>query len=418
VSPELPLPPAGNNESLRRNNLSVVLECIRQNGPISRADITRLTGLNFTTVTSIIESLRESGLVADVGYGDSSGGRRPLLLHLNPHGRFAVGCEIQATLVRVGLVNLLGETIAVRSWALTAGDEPDEVVKQIAAAIKELQTERNLQYSQLAGIGVAAPGPLDTRSGTFGNPPNLPRWRGYRLKEQLEAASGLQVVLEKDGNAGALGETWYGNAQTGNTVLFIIADVGIGAGLILHRRLHRGLLDGAGEFGHMVIDIDGPECSCGNHGCLEAIASGFALSREAGHELRRGVHSKLTELDWSDPDQLVAALPGLGHSDGLAAQLLSHCGRHVGIALANMINVLSPDTIVIGGRLGQSNHVADELERLARERSFLGAASELKVVNTAFPDASLVTGAASLVLAQILQAPVELGDERNGLHAG
>ncbi len=418
MNPDSPLPPAGNNESLRRNNLSAVLECIRQSGPISRADLTRITGLNFTTVTSIIESLRESGLVADVGYGDSKGGRRPLLLHLNPHGRFAVGCEIQATLVRVGLVNLLGETVAVRTWALGAEDQPDAVVAMIAAAIRELQVEQRLEASQLEGIGVAAPGPLDTRTGTFGNPPNLPRWQGYRLRSGLEAATGLQVVLEKDGNAGALGETWYGNAQTGNTVLFIIADVGIGAGLILHRRLHRGLHDGAGEFGHMVIDIDGPECSCGNHGCLEAIASGLALSRRAGRELRRGVQSQVAGIEWNDPDKLVAALPDLARTDSLAAELLNHCGRHVGIALANMINVLSPDTVVVGGRLGLSGHVGAELERLARERSFLGTATELRVVNTAFPDGSLVTGAASLVLAQMLQAPIELGNDRNGNHAG
>lgn len=356
-------------------------------------------------------------LVADVGYGHSKGGRPPLLLHLNPEGRFAVGCEIQATLVRVGLVNLLGETVAVRTWDISATDKPDDVVEMISESIRNLNAEQKLEPDRLEGIGVAAPGPLDTQTGVFGNPPNLPLWRGYNLKQALEARTGLPIVIEKDGNAGALGETWYGNAQQGNTVLFIIADVGIGAGLILHRRLHRGLNDGAGEFGHMVIDIDGPECSCGNHGCLEAIASGLALSRQVGAELRRGAQSQLADMEWSDPNRLVEELSTIAETDALADQLLDNSGRHIGIALANMINVLSPDTVVIGGRIGLAPTVSAEMERIARKRSFLGMAEGLNIVTTAFPEGSLVTGAASLVLAQVLQSPIELGGEGGIPHA-
>jgi glucokinase-like ROK family protein len=394
----------GNSDLIRQLNRSLVLDLIRRQGPISRADVKRITGLNFTTVTNAVNDLVTEGLVQEVGLGTSSGGRKPVLLTLNPTARYVIGCELQSTLLVIGLFDLTGRLVAQTEAPKAPGTSPEETVARINGAIDAVLAQAQINKTRVEGLGVAAPGPLNSRTGVLLTPPNMIGWRDVPLREMLEGATGLPVVLEKDGNAAALGEVWFGAGQGVRDLIFIIVDAGIGGGIITGGHLYRGRHGGAGEIGHTTIDIDGPRCSCGNYGCLEAIASGFALSRKAGEAIRRGVESELTEE--SGVNELLTAAAG---GDKLATDLLDDCGRTLGIAVANIVNMYNPELIVLGGRLAQhSVTVLNRAQELGRNRAFSVLSEDVQIVTSALDDQFLLAGAAALVLAGLFRGPVDL----------
>jgi glucokinase-like ROK family protein len=398
----------GNSDLIREVNRSLVLDLIRRQGPISRAEVKRITGLNFTTVSNAVGDLVASGLVQEVGFGTSHGGRKPLLLTLNSTARYVIGCELQSTQLVLGLFDLTGSLLSRAELPKDPGTSPAEVVERVVAGIGQLLQETGVRQEQIEGLGVAAPGPLNADHGILLTPPNMLGWHDVPLQEMLEAATHLPVVIDKDGNAAALGEVWFGAGQGVRNLVLIIVDAGIGAGIVAGGRLYRGGRSGAGEIGHTTIDIDGPRCSCGNHGCLEAIASGFALGKKAGEAIRRGVSSVLAAFvdTGIGVDELLAAV---AQGDKLAGDLLDECGRTVGIAVANVVNMYNPELIVLAGRLAQESPlVLARAQELGKVRAFSVLANEVRIVQSALGNQFLVAGAAALVLARLFQAPVEL----------
>lgn len=400
----------GNSDLIRQLNRSLVLDLIRRQGPISRADVKRITGLNFTTVTHAVTDLVEEGLVQEVGLGNSSGGRKPMMLTLNPTARYVIGCELQSTQLIIGLFDLVGNAVSIVEEPKAPQTTPTEVVERITHGISQVLATSGVDRSRVVGLGVAAPGPLNSKTGVLLTPPNLVGWRDVPLKDMLEAATGLPVLVEKDGNAAALGEVWFGAGQNVRDLILIIVDQGIGAGIISGGNLYRGSRSGAGEIGHTTIDVDGPRCSCGNYGCLEAIASGFALGRKAGEAIRRGFHTTLAANGDSEESIGVAELLAAARAgDKLAEDLLDECGRTLGIAVANVVNMYSPELIVLAGRLAQeSTLVLHRVQELGKERAFSVLAKDVRIVPSALGSQFLVAGAAALILASLFRGPVEL----------
>lgn len=402
----------GNSDLIRQLNRSLVLELIRRQGPISRADVKRITGLNFTTVTNAVADLVEEGLVQEVGYGSSSGGRKPVLLTLNPTARYVIGCELQSTELAIGLFDLVGNLVASCERPKSPHTTPQEVVENVAEAVRKLTTKAGVPMEKVEGLGVAAPGPLDSANGILLTPPNLVGWKNVPLRQMLEEATGLPVVVEKDGNAAALGEVWFGAGQGVRDLILIIVDAGIGAGMISGGHLYQSGRNGAGEIGHTTVDIDGPRCSCGNYGCLEAVASGFAFGRKAGEEIRRGVQSLLATYHDEHgaarigvPELLEAADQG----DKLAIDLLDECGRILGIAVANVVNMYNPELIVLAGRLAQNSPVVlSRAQEIGKARAFSVLADNVRIVKSALGSKFLVAGAAALILARLFRGPVDL----------
>lgn len=408
-------PVTGNSDFIRKLNRAVVLDIIRRHSPVSRAEVKRATGLNFTTVTNAVNDLVGAGLVREVGLGDSNGGRRPVLLTLNPGGRYVIGCELQSTSLVVALFDLTGRMIACRAEAKSPSATPREVVARIASCARTILAEGNVAAERVEGVGVAAPGPLDTQTGVLHLPPNLPGWRDVPLRRLLQDALGFPVTVEKDGNAAALGEVWFGAAQGVRNLVFIIVDAGIGAGIICAGRLYRGRQDGAGEIGHTTLDLDGPRCSCGNYGCFEALASGFTLSRKAGEAIRRGARTILAASGGDGGVELATILAAARSGDKLALDLLDECGRLVGIAVANVVNMYNPEVIVLGGRLAREDlPVLARAQELGRSRAFPVLAERVRIVPSALGERFLVAGAAALILAQLFRSPVELAGEEPG----
>ncbi|MGC6585954.1 ROK family protein [Paenibacillus sp. Dod16] len=342
-----------NNRHVRNLNRIGIIALLRDYGSLTKAEIAAKMNLTFTAVNNLVEELMKDRLIAEAGfYDESSRGRKPKLLSLNSGDIYAVGVHISASSVRAAVINLQGKAMMEKRSTFEDNANRGSVVNVIISTIQAVLDESGLK-SQIIGIGVGAPGPLDPVQGKILSPPNLPGLHQVRLKGLIEENTELPTQIEKDANVMALGELWYGNGRHFNNLVYVDADIGIGSGLIFNQKIYQGYPFGAGEIGHCTIDIDGPRCNCGNYGCLEAIASGIAIVRRVGEELRRGAASSLkSSFDGNDhgldvTDVITAGLQG----DQLAANMLNESARYVGISLANVINLLTPETIIIGGVL-------------------------------------------------------------------
>ncbi|MCT1398703.1 ROK family protein [Paenibacillus sp. p3-SID867] len=342
-----------NNRHVRNLNRIGIIALLRDYGSLTKAEIAAKMNLTFTAVNNLVEELMRDRLIAEAGfYDESSRGRKPKLLSLNSGDIYAVGVHISASSVRAAVINLQGKAMMEKRSIFEDNANRGSVVNVIISTIQAVLDESGLK-SQIIGIGVGAPGPLDPVQGKILSPPNLPGLHQVRLKGLIEENTELPTQIEKDANVMALGELWYGNGRHFSNLVYVDADVGIGSGLIFNQKIYQGYPFGAGEIGHCTIDIDGPRCNCGNYGCLEAIASGIAIVRRVGEELRRGAASSLkSSFDGNDhgldvTDVITAGLEG----DQLAANMLNESARYVGISLANVINLLTPETIIIGGVL-------------------------------------------------------------------
>ncbi|NGP45953.1 ROK family transcriptional regulator [Bacillaceae bacterium SIJ1] len=287
---------ASNADHMKQMNRSVVLSLIRNEGPISKADIAEKTKLTFATISNIIQKLFQSNLISEQGHGESKGGRKPVLYGLNANAYYAVGVEVGVSQVSAVLTNLQATVVAEEKVPTDASLESTSIVGQMFAVIDTVIETAGVTKESILGIGISAPGPLDIESGVILQPPNLTGWRHVPLRDMVSERYRLPVHLEKDANAAALGEMWFGAAKGKENVIFILADEGIGGSVIYQGRFYRGFNNGGGDLGHGTIDIDGPLCNCGNYGCLEALSSGLAVVRRVKEEVRRGVSSQLSVL--------------------------------------------------------------------------------------------------------------------------
>lgn len=342
-----------NNRHVKNLNRIGIIALLRDYGSLTKAEIAAKMNLTFTAVNNLVDELMKDRLIAEAGfYDESSRGRKPKLLSLNPGDIYTVGVHISASSVRAAVINLQGKAMMEKHSSFENNANRGSVVNVIISTIQDVLDGSGLK-SQIIGIGVGAPGPLDPVQGKILSPPNLPGLHQVRLKGLIEENTELPTQIEKDANVMALGELWYGNGRHFNHVVYVDADIGIGSGLIFNQKIYQGYPYGAGEIGHCTIDIDGPRCNCGNIGCLEAIASGMAIVRRVGEELRRGAASSLqSSFDGNDHGLDISDVirAGLG-GDQLAANMLNESARYVGISLANVINLLTPETIIIGGVL-------------------------------------------------------------------
>jgi glucokinase len=227
---------------------------------------------------------------------------------------------------------------------------PQEVLEHLAALAREVMAAGNAMASDIRGLGVSCGGPLDSKTGVVHAPPNLPNWEHVPVKTFFEDALGLPVRVENDANATALAEWRFGAGQGAQNVIFLTMGTGIGGGLILDGRLYRGANDLAGEIGHQTILLNGPLCGCGKHGCLEALASGPAIARLARESMRYGRHKRVLALAGGRPGDITAAhvVEAAKEGDVFAQQILDEAGTYMGVGIANLIQILNPERIIIG----------------------------------------------------------------------
>lgn len=369
-----------------------LLQLMRDGTPRTRAELIQLTGLARSTVGARVDALLAAGLLAPSGEAASTGGRPPVRFAFNPRARVVLGADIGATHSLVALTDLSGTVIAERAEQLDITLGPRHVLDSLVRTGKALLKSAGLTRQDLAGVGIGLPGPVEHSTGKPAAPPIMPGWDGYDVPAHVSAGLGAPVLVDNDVNIMALGEhaAVYPDVEH---LVFVKVATGIGAGIISGGRLHRGAKGAAGDLGHVAAPHGGDAlCTCGNVGCLEAIASGPAIVkalRSQGIE----AHDSRGLVD------LVRA------GDVTAAHAVRQAGRDIGEVLATCVSMLNPSVIVVGGILAQS---AESLLAGVREvvygRSLPLATGELQIVAARTGDHAGVLGAATMVIQHVLSS--------------
>ena len=311
----------------------------------------------------------------------------------------ALAVDLGGTKLLVGIVDHGGRVLAEDRIA-TPREGPESVARAIRDLARELRASLSLDAATLAGVGVAVAGPTDHDRGVVYDPPNLNGWRdetpfGPLLARELKET----VHLENDANAAALGEAWVGAGRGVRDLAYITVSTGIGGGFILGGRLYRGANGTAGEIGHMIVDPDGPLCHCGNRGCLEALASGTAIARQAREAVARGDRTELHRLA-NRPDEITAAAvaEAAQAGDPLSADLYRQAGARIGLVLSNFMALLNPAMIVVGGGVSKTGELLFRpLRDAMAARVYPRPARGVKLVPAALGDNVGIIGAAALI---------------------
>ncbi|MER5914228.1 ROK family transcriptional regulator [Streptomyces sp. NPDC001982] len=282
-------PGGANLLALRSHNTALVLDLLRTAGAegISRLELAERTGLTPQAVSKITARLREEGLAAEAGRRASTGGKPRTVLRLVPEAGHAVGVHLDRDELRAVLVDLDGAVVAEGRGAVDLGAGADAVVEGTAREVEALLPALPGARGSLLGVGVALPGPLDHGSGVLHRVTGFPEWDGFPLRDALARRLGMPVVVDKDTNAAALGLAVAGEGQgDSGSFAYLHLGTGLGAGLVIGGSVHRGARTGAGEFGHQVIQLDGPVCTCGNRGCIEALCLAAVARGDVGEAAR------------------------------------------------------------------------------------------------------------------------------------
>lgn len=395
--------------AIRAQHSRLILNLLWKERELSRAELARRTGLSRSTVSAIVSDLLTTGLVHEARAGVSNGGRRPIVLEFQDQASFIVGIELGATHVSVVLTDL---RCAVRaSWSAPAPvrDEPEAALRKMTMGVRAVLEADGVQPSQLVGIGVAVPSPVDSERPGELLPLVVPKWPGYNIATHLQKSFKRPVFVDNDANLGALAELWWGPGSSAKDLAYIKVATGIGAGLIIDGHIFRGSGGIAGEIGHTSIDPNGPQCICGLKGCLTTFIGTPALLARAKDELRASGSDRPAP---TSIDELVnAALDG----NPMAVQLLHYAGDKLGVGIANMLNLLNPQMVVLGGGIARAGDlllgaVRETIAGLSLPASIRGA----EIRTTDLNEWGIAVGAATLVLEAALETPALFSTESVG----
>lgn len=381
---------------LKNYNRRSVLHFIRKNGSATKAGLAAATGLTFMAIKKILEELEELGLIRCDEMEKGGMGRHALTYVINENYRYMVGVHINKFVTSIAVLDLRGRILAMERCSMDQNFQNQSTfVVQMAEAIERAVVRSGIRKEDILGIGVGAPGPVDTEHGIILTPPNMPFLNYLPLKEVLEGRTGCEVSLYKDTNAIAFGEYWDEEGEKWSDLIYIDADMGIGSGLIIDGKINAGANNIAGEFGHITLDVNGPVCNCGNRGCLEAMSSGIAvlkeLSRQLENEESHPLYEKRHSLVIGDVFRMAEK------NDLLTISILNQSAYYMGIAVSNLINILDPQMIIMGGILIQNYpRYFDVVQNVANSRK-VKSARENRIRVSRLKDNAGVIGAGEIV---------------------
>lgn len=359
-----------------------VLDAVRENGALTQVEIAGVTGLSPATVSNLVKELDAAGAVR-LSPSIRNGRRAVQVSFAASHGLVAA-IVFGDRDVRVAIGTGGSDVVSHKRMPLPADHAADEGMSRGARLLFELVQDSAHDMSELRAVGLGLPAPIDRVTGQVGSEGILPGWRGIPVASAMEEALGTKVMLDNTANLAALGESKFGALQGISTAVFIKASYGVGAGLIIGGELFRGSAGTAGEIGHITIDEDGPVCRCGNRGCLDTFVGSQAVLGAL-----RASHGPLTLKD-----VINRALEG----DPGCRRVLEDAGRHIGVAVASVVNLINPEVVCLGGQVARVGELILEPMREAIERCAIpsAAASVEVVTSTLTTDDADVLGALAL----------------------
>jgi predicted NBD/HSP70 family sugar kinase len=376
--------PGGSLTDLRRANRREAVTALRLNGPLTQAEISRATRLSHASVSNIVRELTAEGTARVIE--TRRNGRRVAEVTLAPSAGLVGGIDFGNRHVRAGLADLTHTVRAEAYQTLPFGHQAQPSVLAATSMFSELVRGAGATMADVQMLAVGLPGPMDRKIGRTTSSAILPGWADFDVPGAFEQALGVRTAVDNDANLGALAEGFWGVGRGYSDFAYIKVSTGIGAGLVLNGRLYRGVAGSAGEIGHTTIEEDGPLCRCGNRGCLETFAAAPALL----DQLRRGHGDDVTVEEM---------LRLCADGDVGCRRLIADAGRHIGVALANLCNLLSPQLVVVGGELAAAGDVLLSAMRESMARRAVAVPGQTPEITTgAFSERAGLLGALALAL--------------------
>ncbi len=397
----------GDQALIREINLSIILNALRDRSPLSRAALAVTTGLNKTTVSSLVQQLIDVNLVTESGIGKNITGRPGILLRLNAQAGGMIGVEIGVDFVSVILTDFAAHIVWRHQERTDRRDSQTVILQHALKHIKSALLHAQRLGLEIFGIAMGVPGLVDTQTGTLLYAPNL-GWENVPLRRILQDRFDVPVMVDNEATMAAFGESYFGVARGSRNVLYVSAGVGIGGGLVLDGRIYPGSTGFAGEVGHMILEVDGPLCRCGNHGCWETLAAQSSVFRRVHEALAAGAHSSLARFNNGKRESLT--IPMIVHAardgDPVAVQALTETGKYIGIGLANLINALNPEMVVFGGILSLAQEfLMPVIQDTIRAYTLRWSSRSAQIVVAAYGSDACVMGAVAMIYDQILRQP-------------
>lgn len=390
-----------NQPSVGGYNQAVVLDQIRRADGLSRVELAASTGLSAQTVSNICARLLEAGIIEDAGRAAAAAGpgKPRTTLRLVGTSRYAVGVHLDPTVLTIVLLGIDGTVVASHARPTPSANDPARTVRLITTEIDHLLDASGIDRTLVVGVGIAAPGPIDSERGVVVDPPNLGGWHRVPLRDAIAQRTGFAVVLDKDVTAAAVAERWIAPLHSSTSFAFLYLGTGLGVGLVLGEEVVRGGSGNAGEIGHIPVDPQGPPCACGSRGCVAVSCTPAALVEEA--EALGVIAATRVGNDPRSIDRALSELVDLAADGHLGARaLLERAAERIARALAVVCNLLDVDRVIIGGPLWRrlSPWLETEIPRLLSALLVARGLHRVDVAGTALGDDVGAIGAACLVL--------------------
>lgn len=392
---------------VRKMNRSVILAVFRTHKTLSRARLASETGLNPSTVSSIVGELIDENLIRETNLVQSSTGRPGMLLELNPEGGCAIGVEINVDYIEMIVSDFAANILWREKQASAPENGQQETMKQVVRLAKKASAFVAARNCRLLGVGVGVPGLVEVTSGLLRIAPNL-HWVDVPVQVALKQEFDCPIYVENEANVAALGEYYFGAAQNVKDFIYLSAGVGLGSGIIMGGKLFQGMFGYAGEAGHMTLDVKGEICGCGKRGCWETFVGPRAVVQRVQRSLASGTKSIVTDIAGGDISKIAIGdvLQAAQKGDQLAIDAFQQVAFYLGIGIANLVNLFDVEVVVLGGALNTASPlILKEVERVAFENILAPGRERFRIIPSAHGTDACIMGAIALVLDDFLQDP-------------
>ena len=401
-------PFSGSNiTKVKTHNLQAMLISLLYEGEISRAEIAKRTSLSSATITNLANELIDKKIISEVSpttseaEGKREVGRPQRMLRIIPTARYAIGVHIGVGLFRVAITNLHAEIIDNRIVMFEGESSALNVLAQIAIEIDGLITDTAIDRKKILGVGVGASGLVNHKKGINVLAPRL-GWQNVNIREIIQNKLSLPVTVDNNVRTMAIGEAFFGAGRGVNVMAFVYGRSGVGAGFVVNQQIFRGSGAGAGEIGHTIMVPEGGElCRCGQTGCLETLVTEPVIVQKANEIAQQHPDSLLAQyLDQDDGTSLIDKIFAAARKgDQVVKNMIESQIRYLGIALANLVNILNPEMILLGGVFAQGDDLIRPVAcQVMRETAFCNLGENVVVKPTSFGWRAGVVGAAALAL--------------------
>ena len=383
-------------------NKRTVLSLIRKHDDIYKTEIARLANLSVPTVMKIVDGFIENKIVIESGVGESSGGKPPTLLRFNKSAYYLIGIDTNAVSIVIVVTDLAAGVIYRNSIKSDTSASPEIVISQIIFEIERAIEHLSIPKESILGIGLAVSGVLDKKNGIAMYSPGF-EWDNVNVLGPIRSHFNMHVCMNNNSRCMAMAERWFGVAGEVDNFICLNLIYGIGAAIFIDGKLYEGKNETAGEFGHVTMERNGPLCRCGNYGCLETLASAYAIEKKAKVYIENGAATSIAEKAKNKDIDAKMVFDAAKEGDKLALEIIAEACEYLGIALAGLVNLLNPDTIILSDTIaGSGKIIIDGIQNAFNKRKLKYAGVGTKIITSRLgPDIAAI-GATAFLLEKLI----------------